>query len=157
MAHREPAPLPVLQQTDAAGRPLPWPTFQVDAVQPQATVRHAGGTWALRLAPRAALRVMPSAALKGLVLALFAAGVVFGLAPARAWWLDGPHWLLGLLAVGAVGVLLGLDAALALVLLVVLAQAVPEIAAHPLPALLIVGLVVALRIGWDWLPVRRPR
>ena len=162
MAHRisqrQPAPLPALQPTDTKGHLLPWPTFQVThpvATSPAgrvAATNRARRRWAWR----EALQALPSAALKGVVLALFAAGVLFGLAPAHLWWLDGPRWLLGLLAVGAVGLLLGLDAALALVLVIAMAQAAPGIAAHPLPALAVAALVVALRVGWDWLPARRP-
>lgn len=167
MAHRisqrQPAPLPALQPTDTKGHLLPWPTFQVThpvatraASTAQTTASHTRGGWSWHVTRRDMLRALPSAALKGVVLALFAAGVLFGLAPAHLWWLDGPRWLLGLLAVGAVGLLLGLDAALALVLVIAMAQAAPGIAAHPLPALAVAALVVALRVGWDWLPARRP-
>lgn len=156
--HREPEPLPALRLTDSAGRPLPWPTFRLAPPQAQGTTSRTGRSrgWGWRTAPpREALRSVPSSALKGLVLALFAAGILFGLVPAHAWWLDGPRWLLGLLAVGTAGLLLGLDAALALVLLVALVQAAPGIAGHPLPALLVAVLALALRIGWDWLPAWR--
>ena len=96
-------------------------------------------------------RRISHAGLKGFILSELSLGIGLGIAPAYLWWLEYGRFLAGLSIIGGIGILMGSDAALLMLMVIGEVQAIGAVPTHLVLAAALLLAPLAARVLWEWL------